>query len=197
MVLVVWLLRLVAFFRKEQIGFYLYSTDIEDCGRDYEYHIYTDGKYLSLKIMDCGVNAFGLTQSEIYEPLFEGNLPAFSKYCEWEKYGEVQLNQTFENSLVGQEVLKQELKSGIVTMVFERVMARTVLMKCTLNEDIVPLLDTTTVKQKRNPKPDVLALWDTEADGWRSFRFDSIKSGSVSRALYRNNRWLTIFTNTV
>ena len=28
--------------------------------------------------------------------------------------------QTFENSLVGQEVLKQELKNGIVTVVFEK-----------------------------------------------------------------------------
>ena len=167
--------QMVAHFKSDAGQFYLYPTEVEDCGQDYEYHVYTDNG-IRVKIMDCGVNMFGMTQSEKYEPLFHGNLAQFTKYCAKEQYGEVQLNQTFENSLVGQEVLKQELKGGIVTVVFEKSDGTDRVMKCTLSEDIVPLLDTTTVKQKRIQNPDVLAVWDTEANGWRSFRFDSIKS---------------------
>jgi hypothetical protein len=170
--------QLVAHFKNEAGGFYLYSPAVEDCGQDYEYHVYTDGE-IRVKIMDCGVNVFGLTQSEIYKPLFQGNLEQFTKYCSSEKYGEVQVNpitNTFENSLIGQEVLKKELANGVVTVVFQKQDGSERVMKATLNEDYVPLLDTTTVKQKKAPNPDVLAVWDTEAKGWRSFRFDSIKS---------------------
>ena len=72
--------------------------------------------------------------------------------------------------------MKQELKNGVVTVVFEKQDGTDRVMKCTLSEDIVPALDTTAVKQKRVANPDILAVWDTEADGWRCFRFDSIKS---------------------
>ena len=170
--------QLVANFKTDAGGFYLYPTSVEDCGQDYEYHVYTDGD-IRVKIMDCGVNVFGLTQSEIYKPLFQGNLEQFTKYCSSEKYGEVQVNpitNTFENSLIGQEVLKKELANGVVTVIFNKQDGSERVMKATLNEDIVPPLDTTNVKQNRAKNPDVLAVWDTEANGWRSFRFDSIKS---------------------
>ena len=171
--------QLVANFKTDAGGFYLYPTETGDCGQDFEYHVYTDGD-IRVKIMNCGYNLFGMTQDETYEPLFHGNLAQFTKYCSSEKYGEVELNvqfkQTFENSLVGQEVLKKELANGVVTVVFEKQDGTERVMKATLNEDYVPLLDTTAVKQKKAPNPDVLAVWDTEANGWRSFRFDSIKS---------------------
>jgi hypothetical protein len=171
---------LVSHFKKGPMSFYLYPTSAEDLGQDYEYWIYVDrssGQDIGLiKIMDCGFNVFGMTQDETYEPLFEGNLAQFTKYCANEKYGDTELNQPFENSIVGQEVLKQELKQGVVTVVFEKNDGTDRVMKCTLSEDYVPALDTTAVKQKRVANPDVLAVWDIENDGWRSFRFDSIKS---------------------
>ena len=169
--------QLVSHFKKESGGFYLYPTNVEDCGQDFEYHIYTDGE-IRVKIMNCGCNMFGLTQSETYEPLFEGNLSQFTKYCANEQYGDVELNQPFENSLIGQEVLKKELKNGVVTVIFEKNDGTERVMKATLSEDFIPLFDTTgvTVVRKKTPNRDVLAVWDTEANGWRSFRFDSIKS---------------------
>lgn len=172
--------QMVAQFKTGSGGFYLYPTEIEDCGQDYEYHIYTDGEDISIKIMNCGFNVFGMTQSETYEPLFEGNLSQFTKYCANEQYGEVELNQPFENSLIGQEVLKKELKNGVVTVVFEKNDGTERVMKATLSEDFIPLFDTTgvTVVRKKTPNRDVLAVWDTEANGWRSFRFDSVKSVS-------------------
>ena len=114
--------QLVAHFKKESGGFYLYPTETGDCGQDFEYHVYTDNG-IRVKIMDCGVNMFGMTQSEKYEPLFHGDLAQFTKYCVKEQYGEVEVNpiiNTFENSLIGQEVLKKELKNGVVTVVFEK-----------------------------------------------------------------------------
>ena len=87
----------------------------------------------------------------------------------------------FQPSLeVGQETLKQELKEGIVTVLFEKNDGTERTMKCTLSEDIVPPLDTTVVKQKRAENPDILAVWDIENNGWRRFRFDSIKSVAYS-----------------
>jgi hypothetical protein len=170
--------QLVSFFKKEPMNFYLYPLSAEDCGQDYEYHVYTDGE-IRVKIMDCGWNVFGQTQDDTYEPLFEGNIAQFKKYCASEQYDKVEINvptQPFENSLIGQEVLKKELKEGIVTVVFEKQDGTERTMQCTLSEDYVPLLDTNGVASKRASNPDVLAVWDTEANGWRSFRFDSIKS---------------------
>jgi hypothetical protein len=167
--------QLVADFKQAPGGFYLYPVTIADCGQDYEYHIYTDGG-ISIKIVNCGVNFFGMTQSDTYETIFDGNLEQFTKYCASEQYGDVELNQPFEDSIVGQETLKDELTKGVVTVVFEKNDGTERTMNCTLSEDIVPPLDTTVVKQKRIQNPDVLAVWDTDANGWRSFRFDSIKS---------------------
>ena len=170
--------QLVANFKTDAGGFYLYPTSVEDCGQDYEYHVYTDGG-IRVKIMDCGFNVFGMTQDETYKPLFEGDLKQFTKYCANEKYGDVELNDvddSFENSLVGQEVLKQELRNGVCRVIFEKQDGTDRVMHCTLSEDYVPLLDTNGVTSKRAKNPDVLVVWDTEANGWRSFRFDSVKS---------------------
>lgn len=170
--------QLVSFFKKEPMNFYLHSTKVEDCGQDYEYHIYT-GASIRVKIMYCGWNVFGMTQDDTYEPLFFGDVEQFTKYCSSEKYGDAEINapaQTFENSIIGQEVLKKELKEGVVTVVFEKQDGTERTMKCTLSDDIVPLMDTTAVKRKRIQNPDVLAVWDIDNNGWRSFRFDSIKS---------------------
>ena len=180
--------QLVGHFKQSPGGFYLYPTSVEDCGQDYEYHIYSSGINISIKIMDCGWNCFGETQDDTYEPLFVGSLEEFTKYCASEQYGETyQSNmvkiaasasntQPFEDSIVGQETLKMELANGVVTVVFEKNDGTERTMNCTLSEDIVPPLDTTVVKQKRIQNPDVLAVWDTDNNGWRSFRFDSIKS---------------------
>ena len=47
-------------------------------------------------------------------------------------------------------------------------------MKCTLQEEYLPpsLMSDTEVVTKDNP--DVLAVWDIEFHGWRSFRIDSV-----------------------
>ena len=59
----------------------MYPVTAEDCGQDFEYHIYNiDGK-LKIKVMNCGCNFFGGTQDETYEPIFEGSLEEFTEFC--------------------------------------------------------------------------------------------------------------------
>jgi hypothetical protein len=73
--------QLVAHFKTEPGQFYLYPVTAEDCGQDFEYHIYNIGGEFKIKIMDCGCNFFGGTQDETYEPIFEGTLAEFTEFC--------------------------------------------------------------------------------------------------------------------
>ena len=78
--------------------------------------------------------------------------------------------------------LINELKSGVVTVIFEKVDGRLREMSCTLSEDVVP--PSPPSDKKRKTSTEVLAVWDTEKNGWRSFRFDKIKTIIVSENDY-------------
>jgi hypothetical protein len=77
---------LVSNFKKSPGGFYVYPVTAEDCGQDYEYHIYNIDGELNIKVMNCGYNVFGLTQDETYEPIFQGNLVEFMDFCSSEEH---------------------------------------------------------------------------------------------------------------
>lgn len=49
------------------------------------------------------------------------------------------------------------------------------VMLCTLQESALPLR-TESEEPKREHSPDVQPVWDIEAGGWRSFRWDSLVS---------------------
>ena len=51
-------------------------------------------------------------------------------------------------------------------------------MVCTLREDIIPAAtkDPITQKKVRDLNEEVLAVWDTKAEGWRSFRTANVIS---------------------
>ncbi len=51
-------------------------------------------------------------------------------------------------------------------------------MVCTLREDIIPSAtkDPITQKKVRDLNEEVLAVWDTKAEGWRSFRISNVVS---------------------
>ena len=78
--------QLVAHFKEGSGSFYLYPVTAEDCGQDYEYHIYNIDGELNIKVMNCGYNVFGLTQDETYEPIFQGNLVEFMDFCSSEEH---------------------------------------------------------------------------------------------------------------
>jgi hypothetical protein len=78
---------------------------------------------------------------------------------------------------IGQDWLKNLLKESVVTVVFTKVDGSEREMKATLKEDLLPVVEKTdTTKPERKKSDEVLAVFDTEAEGWRSFRWDSIVS---------------------
>ena len=73
--------QLVAHFKQEAGGFYLYPVTAKDCGQDYEYHIYQQDNGFKIIVMNCGCNFFGMTNDETYEEIFNGSLPEFIEFC--------------------------------------------------------------------------------------------------------------------
>jgi len=73
------------------------------------------------------------------------------------------------------DLLKEKLHQGVVKVVFVKKDGTERTMLATLNEELIP--------EDRKPKGtgakvdngNTVAVYDTEADGWRSFNFDSVK----------------------
>jgi len=79
----------------------------------------------------------------------------------------------------GRDWLKSLLKDLVVEVVFTKKDGTERTMKATLKEDILPFVqqDFGDVDAPvRAKSKDSLSVWDVEANGWRSFRWDSIKS---------------------
>lgn len=73
------------------------------------------------------------------------------------------------------DFLKQLLREGVVSVVFTKKDGSERVMISTLNPELLPAqTDIEEAVQKKTPNPDILAVWDLEAQGWRSFRYDSI-----------------------
>jgi hypothetical protein len=64
-------------------------------------------------------------------------------------------------------------RAGVIDITFTKKDGTFREMRCTLHESYLPpLMGDTETKTKDNP--DVLAVWDIEVKGWRSFRLDSL-----------------------
>jgi hypothetical protein len=73
------------------------------------------------------------------------------------------------------DYLKTALRNGVVEVLFLKKDGTERRLICTLKADLLPAqTDLEEAVQKKTPNPDVLAVWDTENQGWRSFRWDSI-----------------------
>ena len=75
---------------------------------------------------------------------------------------------------VDKEQIVSALKIGACTVTFEKKDGALRKMKCTLNSQLIPTLeiDEGRVRRTRAENPDVLPVYDIEAAGWRSFRWD-------------------------
>jgi hypothetical protein len=73
--------QLVCNFKAGAGGFYLYPTSSDDCGQDYEYHVYKDQNGLRVRVTDRGCNMFGLTMSDKNDAIFDGSLAEFVEFC--------------------------------------------------------------------------------------------------------------------
>lgn len=73
------------------------------------------------------------------------------------------------------EWLKELLHEREVSITFRKVDGSKRVMRCTLETDkLPPLQENNENKSKRATNDKVLAVWDVEANGWRSFQLDSV-----------------------
>jgi hypothetical protein len=83
--------------------------------------------------------------------------------------------QTQDKTSWRSDYLKDLLRKKTVEVVFIKKDGTERKMLCTLKPDLLPAqTDLEEAVQKKAPNPDALAVWDLEAQGWRSFRYDSI-----------------------
>jgi hypothetical protein len=77
------------------------------------------------------------------------------------------------------DTLVEGLRKDVLTINFTKVNGEERVMNCTLNETLLPEAtwrDEFDKTKKRKENPDVIAVWDTDKDAWRSFRVDSVNS---------------------
>jgi hypothetical protein len=68
------------------------------------------------------------------------------------------------------------LEQSVVEVTFTKKDGTERVMNCTLLEDYLP----ETTGAGRSAGSDALAVFDVDADGWRSFRWDSVKAVKLS-----------------
>jgi hypothetical protein len=74
------------------------------------------------------------------------------------------------------------LKQGDVIVEFTKVNGDYRKMICTLNESVVPKAtkeDPLTQKKVRAINEDVCVVWDVNAKGWRSFRWENVVNAEI------------------
>jgi len=80
---------------------------------------------------------------------------------------------------INRDELKQALHHGLFEVTFTKVNGDTRIMTCTLKEDLLPQqtdVEEHIEKKSKKSNPDVLAVYDVKAEGWRSFRWDNLVS---------------------
>lgn len=90
-------------------------------------------------------------------------------------------NMKMERKMIDKYALKEDLKNGVVTVVFEKKDGTERTMRATLSDLYVPQVLSEYDGQVAKPaarqlNDDVQPVWDIDANGWRSFRYDSVKT---------------------
>ena len=78
--------------------------------------------------------------------------------------------------------LKNLLEQNVVVVDFTKLNGDKRVMTCTLREDIKPpatKTDTMSQKKVREMSDAVVNVWDVNAKGWRSFRYDRINAVDI------------------
>ena len=75
--------------------------------------------------------------------------------------------------------LRNQLTQNVMVVDFTKLNGDKRVMTCTLREDIKPpatKTDTMSLKKVRDVTEAVVSVWDVNAKGWRSFRYDRVNS---------------------
>ena len=79
--------------------------------------------------------------------------------------------------MIDKEILVEQLHAGKCTVVFTKKDGTTRTMNCTLNPTLANLPTELKEETKCPPdNPNLVTVWDTDFNGWRSFRMDSVES---------------------
>ena len=72
--------------------------------------------------------------------------------------------------------IKEKLHRTICKVVFTKTDGTERVMHCTLNENMIPAaIEALDTKRTKKENPEVQPVYDVEANGWRSFRWDLLK----------------------
>lgn len=80
------------------------------------------------------------------------------------------------------EDLKFQLEQNVLVVDFTKLSGDKRVMTCTLREDMKPRAtktDTMSQKKVREMSDAVVNVWDVNAKGWRSFRYDRINAVDI------------------
>lgn len=78
------------------------------------------------------------------------------------------------------DVLLKDLRQNVIEVTFTKVNGDQRVMRCTLIENMLPPSYRNNPDEKSSEtefhqkNPEVIAAWDVQAGGWRSFRIDSV-----------------------
>ena len=78
--------------------------------------------------------------------------------------------------------LKNQLAQNVLVVDFNKISGDKRVMTCTLREDIKPAAtktDALSQKKVREISDATVSVWDINAKGWRSFRYDRINSVDI------------------
>ena len=77
------------------------------------------------------------------------------------------------------DAMLNDLREQVVEVAFNKVSDGSVrVMRCTLRKDLLPkdyIEEEAQEKAFHQTNPDVIAVWDVQKGGWRSFRVDSVE----------------------
>ena len=75
------------------------------------------------------------------------------------------------------EDYKSVLKENIANVEFTKADGSERKMRCTLDTKYLPAVEASkSESSSKKPSTEVVAVWDLDAQGWRSFRIDSVKN---------------------
>jgi hypothetical protein len=77
---------------------------------------------------------------------------------------------------MNKEDIKGKLRNGVTTVVFTKKDGSERTMKCTLNESFIPQEQRPKEGSTHKVNDSVLAVFDIEKQGWRSFTITDVKS---------------------
>lgn len=79
------------------------------------------------------------------------------------------------------DIILNDLRHNVIEVTFTKVNGDQRVMRCTLKENLLPKTYVENLNEQKEEKdfhrnnPNVIAAWDVQKGGWRSFRVDSVE----------------------